>query len=132
MSPQRRHQVRNLWDLNISELHDHISRGHRNSWWTWACVIAEGTSFFADATVSSVKDNIWPTKRREALHQTSLCEDQHFHREGLACVRISTLQTKSSKHAISWIDSFFVFLKQESPQEAVGMLTSTLCECLRP
>ncbi|CAG8000975.1 unnamed protein product [Penicillium olsonii] len=132
MSAQRRQQVRNLWDLNISELHNHIRREHKSLWWTWACGIAEGTSFFANATVSSVMDNTRDAKGRDTSRQPSKSRDQHAPQEEFACGRTFILQTESSKPEVSWIRPFLAPLNERTPGEAVRLLTSAICECLRP
>ncbi|RAL03017.1 uncharacterized protein BO80DRAFT_471636 [Aspergillus ibericus CBS 121593] len=58
MSDRRRQQAYRLWNLNLPELHVHISRENAHDWFLWANAVRPGTSFFVDAIVTALSPSI--------------------------------------------------------------------------
>ncbi|KAL4905937.1 hypothetical protein BDW74DRAFT_152298 [Aspergillus multicolor] len=66
-SERRRQQAYRLWELNIPELHLHIGRDSRSTWFLWVNTLEEGKSLFVEAIAST----IWAASLSQQPHQRS-------------------------------------------------------------
>ncbi|KXG49928.1 uncharacterized protein PGRI_058960 [Penicillium griseofulvum] len=132
LSLQRRQQVRTLWDSNIPELHEHIPRSDRNSWWAWACGLHEGTSFFADASVGTATKLIKAAQGPDVFLQPQISRKRQDRSHKSSHLSVSVRQKKTSEVLMPWNGPLLEMSTRTTSKEAVTLLTATLCDNMRP
>ncbi|CAI7670924.1 unnamed protein product [Penicillium viridicatum] len=131
LSLQRRQQVRTLWDSNIPELYEHIPRENRNAWWAWACSLDEGTSFFADASVSTATKLTKAAQGPDVFHQPRISKKLKDSSQRYSHLSTSIRQKKAPEVLVPLNGHLLEFPTRMTPQEAVSLLTSSLCDNMR-
>ncbi|KAL3443548.1 hypothetical protein BJX65DRAFT_320501 [Aspergillus insuetus] len=104
MSDRRRQQTYRLWELNIPELHLHISRKKPREWFLWATSLTEGDSLFVEAIAGSVWTSKTSTGQGYPRHNAKLAKTPGFG----AVIDVATLPEEyrgifSSSHPTSWV-----------------------------